>query len=107
MAVGALDDSCCVQSSFRCALQYSLGDMVPLFSTGARIDRKPRGRKNILPSAFACRVRKLSREREREMDTAKPVFEILFVLRLNSLDVFPLTRWCLLTSIAPNELKEK
>ena len=87
MAVGAFDDSGCIHRSFERALQYSLGDVMPLFPARTRIDGETGGRKNILPPPFACCIRKLAREGEREVDTAKAVFEILFVLRFDSQQV--------------------
>src|SRR5216117_2343474 len=89
VAVGTLHDACRVHRSFECALQYSFGNMVPLLPVRARIDGKTRGRKNILPRPFARRVRELSRESERKMDTAKSIFEILFVLCFDSHQMTP------------------
>jgi hypothetical protein len=70
--------------SFQRALQYSFGNMVSLFPAGARIDRNTRRRKNILPRPLARRVRRFPGEGEREVDTAKPIFEILVVLCFDS-----------------------
>ena len=58
--------------------------MVPPFFARARIDGKARRRKSILPRPLARRFRKFPREGERKMHTAKPIFQILFVLRFNS-----------------------
>ena len=84
MAVGALHNASRIHSSFERALQYSFGDMMPLFSPRTRIDLKTRRRKNILPSPLARRVWKFSGESERKMNTAKSVFNILFVLCFDS-----------------------
>src|SRR5438128_7663765 len=58
--------------------------MVPLFSPRAPIDGKTRRRKSILPRPLARRVRRFPGKRERKVDTAKPVFEILLVLCFDS-----------------------
>jgi hypothetical protein len=84
VAVGPLYNASRVHSSFQRALQYSFGDVVPLFPGRARIVGETRRRKNILPRPLTRCIGKLPREREREVDTAKSVFEILLVLCFDS-----------------------
>ena len=55
VAVGPLHNACRVHSSFERALQYSLGNMVPLLPVRARVDGKTRRRKRIVKPTRAPR----------------------------------------------------
>src|SRR5438445_766647 len=57
--------------------------MMSLSIAAVRIERDPLRRKDILPSPLASRVWKLSIQSEGKMHAAKPIFEILLVLRFH------------------------
>jgi hypothetical protein len=84
VAVGPLHNARRVHSSFERGLQNAFGNVMPPFLARARVDGKTRRRKNVLPSPRARRVRRFPGKGEWKVDTAKSVFEILFVLCFDS-----------------------
>ena len=87
VAIGALHNSGRIHCALQCALQNSFSHVMSLSVSGARINRKARGRKHILPGPLACRVRELAPDREWQVHASESIFDVLFVLCFNSYQV--------------------
>src|SRR4029077_6420297 len=84
VAIGSLDDSRCIHCALQRALQNSFGHVMPLSFSRARINRKARGGKHILPGPLTCRLEELPADGKRQVHTPESIFEILLVLRFDS-----------------------
>src|SRR5437016_2080382 len=97
VAVGALRNSRGIDSSFQCRLQNSFRNVMPLLPARSRMNGNARRRKNVLPSPFARSIGRLAAQRERQMDAAKAIGEVLLVLRFGphkvSLQRFGQIQW--------------